>query len=328
MYTKAVKIFRRLLGYTLLLAVIAVPVLIYFNAQALSDWWALRGYAPPAAVVKLAAQDTMTAYAKHVFYVNHPDLESQASQFRSDCQESEKTIVLGCYHSDQQGIFIYNVQDSRLAGVQEVTAAHEMLHAVYDRLSTKDKSYVDGLLQNYYNHDVHDHRIIQTINEYRQSEPNDVVNEMHSVFGTEIANLPAPLEAYYKKYFTNRQAVTKYEATYEAEFTSREDKIKADDAQLAQMKAQIDSENQSLQQQLGQLDAERARLQTIRSSGQFNAAAASFNAQVSAYNASVDRLRGDISSYNQLVSARNAIASELTSLDKSIDTRLTTQQPQ
>lgn len=270
----------------------------------------------------------MTAYAKHAFYVNHPELETNANQFRSDCQETEKTIVLGCYHSDQQGIFVYNVQDKRLAGVQEVTSAHEMLHAVYDRLSSKDRIYVDGLLQDYYDHDLHDKRIIQTINEYRQSEPNDVVNEMHSVFGTEIASLPSPLENYYKKYFKDRHAVTTYEAAYEAEFTSRENAIKSDDAQLAQMKSQIDTEEQSLQQQLAKINADRARLNTIHNPDQFNEAAVSFNAEVSAYNAAIDKLRNDINDYNRLVETRNAIASELTSLDKSIDTRLTTQQPQ
>lgn len=319
---------RRVSGYLLLLAVIAIPFLLYFNAQAISDWWALRNYTPPSAVASLAAQDTMTPYAHHVFYVNHPKLESSASQFRSDCQESEKTIVLGCYHSDQKGIYVYNVKDPRLAGVQEVTAAHEMLHAAYDRLSPQEKSYVDGLLQNYYNTQVHDKRIIDTINAYRQSEPNDVVNEMHSVFGTEIAELPAPLETYYQKYFTDRHKVTDFEAAYEGEFTSREAKINADDARLGQLKTQIDSEELSLQQQLSKINADRAQLESIHDPAQFNAAAASFNAEVSSYNAAVDRLRASISSYNQLVNARNAIASELTSLDQSIDTRLTTQQPQ
>ena len=35
--------------------------------------------------------------------------------------ESEKTIILGCYHSDQEGIFVYNVTDPRLSGVEQVT---------------------------------------------------------------------------------------------------------------------------------------------------------------------------------------------------------------
>jgi hypothetical protein len=323
--------FRRLLLYSFTLALLAAPFLVFFKAQALVDWWQLRDYTPPAAVASLTTQDSMNQYARHVFYVNHPALESNANQFRADCTESEKTIVLGCYHSNQDGIFVYNVQDPRLAGVAQVTAAHEMLHAAYDRLSSKDRSYVDGLLQAYYDNDLKDQRIIDTINLYRQSEPNDVVNEMHSVFGTEIANLPAPLETYYKRYFDNRQAVTAYAANYQAEFTSRSDQIKADDAQLAQLKASISSQEQSLQAQSTKINSDRAKLDSLRSSGQinqYNAGVAVFNSEVNVYNDGVENLRGDIDAYNQLVAARNSIASELSSLDKAIDTRLTPQTAQ
>lgn len=319
------------LAYILLLALLSLPFLVYFNAQALSDWWRLRDYSPPASVASLAAQDTMTAYARHVFYVNHPDIESNASQFRSDCQEAEKTIVLGCYHSDQEGIFVYNVQDARLNGVQQVTAAHEMLHAAYDRLGSKEKKYVDGLLLDYYNNDLHDQRIIDTMNAYKQSEPNDVVNEMHSVFGTEIANLPAPLEAYYTRYFTNRQAVTGFASSYENEFTSREDEINSESAQLSQMKTNINNEEQSLQTQLNQINSDRARLDSERSSGQidqYNSQVPGFNNEIAAYNAGVDQLHSDIAAYNQLVDQYNSLASQLASLEQSIDTRLTTQTAQ
>jgi len=314
----------------LTIGLLAAPFLVYFNAQALTDWAQLRNYMPPAVVASLASQDTMTAQARHIFYVNHPQLETDANQFRSDCSESEKTIVLGCYHSNQDGIFVYNVQDPRLAGVQQVTAAHEMLHAAYDRLSSKDKNYVDGLLQSYYN-SQHDQRIIDTINAYRQSEPNDVVNEMHSVFGTEIANLPAPLEQYYTRYFSDRAAVVAFANNYEVEFTSRSDQIKADDAQLAQMKAQIDQQEQSLSQQLSSINSERAQLDSQRAGGQidqYNAGVAAFNADVGRYNAGVASLKSDIATYNALVIERNSIANELTSLDKAIDTRVAPQTTQ
>lgn len=323
--------FKRAVSYIILLALLSFPVLIYFNAEALSDWWSLRGYTPSTAVAGLADQDTMTPYARHVFYVNHPDIESDTSQFRSDCNENEKTIILGCYHSNQAGIFLYNVQDSRLAGVQQVTSAHEMLHAAYDRLGSKDKTRVNQMLEDFFSNGLHDQRIIDTINAYKQSEPNDVVNEMHSVFGTEVATLPSGLESYYKKYFTNRQAVAAFANSYQGEFTSREDKIKADDARLAQMKTQINTEESALRVQLDQINADRAKLDSLRSSGQtqqYNAGVPGFNREVSSYNDGVDKLRGDIAAYNQLVSARNSIASELASLSKSIDTRLTPQTTQ
>jgi len=323
--------FKRVSGYIILLALLAFPFVIYFNAQALTDWWQLRGYTPPPTVTSLAGQDAMTAYSKHVFYVNHPNIESSSVQFRKDCSENEQTIVLGCYHSDQRGIYIYDVQEPRLAGVEQVTAAHEMLHAAYDRLSGKDKSDVDSMLMDYYKTGLQDQRIKDTIDAYKKTEPNDLVNEMHSIFGTEVANLPTPLEKYYEKYFTNRQVVASFAASYQGEFTSRQDQIKADDAQLDQMKSRIDSQENTLNAQLAQINSDRQRLDSLRSSGQvaqYNAGVTPFNAEVRSYNNGVAALRSDIDAYNQLVQARNAIAQELTSLDKALDTRLVPQAAQ
>lgn len=315
----------------LVLLFLALPFLVYFKAQALVDWWRLRNYTAPASIASLAAADTMTNYARHVFYVNHPQLISDIPAFRQACNENEKTIVLGCYHSDQEGIDIYSVQDSRLAGIEQVTAAHEMLHAAYDRLSAKDKSYVDGLLQDYYKNDLRDQRIIDTMNSYKQSEPGQLVNEMHSVFGTEIPNLPAPLENYYKRYFANRAAITTFAASYQNEFTSRQNTINQDDSRLSTLKQQITDEQSSLQSQLDQINADRARLDSEKSSGNteaYNAGVDSFNAEVSAYNAGVVKLKALIDTYNQLVVERNSIAQALASLDAAIDTRLTTQSAQ
>jgi uncharacterized protein YukE len=322
--------FKRAGSAAIFIAILASFLLIYFNAQALSDWWKLRGYNPPESISQLASQDTMTPQARHIFYVNKPGLESDAAQFRGDCGATEKTIILGCYHSKQAGIFLYNVQDSRLAGIQQVTAAHEMLHAAYDRLSNNDRTYVNGLLQQYYN-TVTDQRIIDTINAYKQSEPADLINEMHSIFGSEIADLPTALEQYYSRYFTNRQIIASFAANYQNEFTSRDYAIKADDKRLSELKSQINAEEQTLQDDLTQINNDRARLDSERSGGQievYNSNVPIFNQEVSQYNSGVFKLRSDINVYNQLVSSRNAIASELASLDKAIDTRLVPQATQ
>ena len=314
-----------------LVALLALPFVVYAKAQAITDWWQLRGYTPPVAVSSLATEDTMTPYAKHVFYVNHPQITSSVVAFRQECSENEQTIVLGCYHPNQDGIDIYAVQDSRLHGVQEVTAAHEMLHAAYDRLSTKDKNYIDGLLENYYKNDLHDQRIITTINAYKKTEPGQVVNEMHSIFGTEIANLPPALETYYAKYFSNRAAITTLAANYQGAFTSLQSQIDSYDRQLATLKQQITDEEQSLQSQLSQLNADRSQLDAEKSSGQtgqYNAGVPAFNAEVDAYNAGITKLQSDIASYNSQVGTRNSIAKELSGLQGEIDTRLTTQPAQ
>jgi hypothetical protein len=318
------KSFSRISGIMLSLALLGALILGVTHVQALEDWVRLRNYTPPAAVSTLATEDAMTSLGTHIFYVNHPNIQANAATFRQACATAEQTIVLGCYHSNQNGIEIFDVKDGRLKGVEEVTAAHEMLHAAYDRLSSKQKQSVDNMLIDFYQSGLQDQRVKDTIDLYKKTEPNDVVNEMHSVFGTEVAALPAPLESYYSKYFSNRSVVTAFAGNYEGEFTSRTTQINADDGQLAIMKAQIKADEQSLSSQVAGLQADRARIENSGSESDINA----YNARVSAYNAGVHKLQSEIAAYNALVEQRNAIAADLASLQGALDTRLTTQPKQ
>lgn len=296
----------------LLVLLVALAGLL-LKQQALRDWWRLRNYTAPAAVAQLASDDTMTAEGRHLLYVNHP-LIATGSVFTSHCPAGgEKTVVLGCYVGADGGIYIYQVSDPRLSGVEQVTAAHEMLHAAYRRLSNSERSKVDAMLTDYYEHGLADQRIKDTIAAYKQSEPHDVVNEMHSVFGTEVASLPAPLEAYYKQYFTNRAAVTGFTAQYQGEFTSRQNQVTAYDAQLKDLKQQIDAAEAQLKQQRADIDSRAAQLQADQSSGQiaaYNAAVPGYNQAVNAYNALLTTTKNQISQYNDIVSSRNNIALE------------------
>src|SRR3989344_3309910 len=243
------------------LAVFGLLLFAWLNRLNIYDWYKLRGYQPPAQVEQLAVDTTMTSYAKHMFYINHPDIEDKA-KFNQSCPNDtkEQTIVLGCYRGNETGIFLYNVTDAQLAGVMQVTAAHETLHAIYERLDGKERDYVDGLLEDFYQHDLHNERLLKTIDAYKQSEPNDLVNEMHSIFGTEVVNLPQPLEDYYKQYFTDRSKIAAFAASYQQAFTSREDQIKLFDQQLNNLKTQIDAEQADLGQQEKTLEAQRVQL--------------------------------------------------------------------
>lgn len=318
----------RLILLAVLLVWLGLAGLVFANRQNISDWWRLRGYQPPAAVQTLAGQDTMTAYTRHLFYLNKPQLLSTVASFRQYCPENKDTIVLGCYHPGQNGIYIYSVKDPALSGVTQVTAAHEVLHAIYARLSPKDRSYVDSLLNNYYKNGLTNQRVKDEIKIYQQTEPHSVMDEMNSTFGTEIANLPPPLEAYYGQYFSNRAAIVAYEQQYDAEFTKRQAAIAGDDQQLAAIKAQIDSRQAVFQAEQNQLSATQSQLKGLLAAGQtagYNAQIPAYNSQVDHYNNEVASLKALINQYNQLVAARNAVAGELTTLDKALDTRLTPQ---
>lgn len=304
----------RLGGVVVLIALLVFGSVAAAERQNVYDWFALRNYQPSNIVVQLANDTTMNAYARKVFYVNHPNIDDKTT-FYQNCPNNggEKTVVLGCYHNGQRGIYVLQVSDPRLSGIEQVTSAHETLHAIYDRLSPRDRQNVDNMLMDYYKHDLHDKRIQDTIAAYKQSEPTQVVNEMHSVFGTEIKNLPAPLENYYKRYFTDRQKIAEYAAQYEAAFTSRQSQVAQDDTQLASMKSQITADEASLQAQQKTISSDQAKLEDLKNSGDYtgyNNGVPGFNAEVDTYNSLVDTTRSLIAQYNQLVEARNAIAVE------------------
>ena len=304
---------RRYISTTILLLVVLAGVILYAERQPLHDWLVLRTYTPPGPITQLASDDTMTAKASHLFYINRPAIEDK-NNFGNNCPgDTEKTIVLGCYVGDENGIYLLGVSDPRLKGVEQVTAAHEMLHAAYDRLSSAQRKKVDAMLTDYYQHDLTDQRIKTTMSDYQQSEPGQLVDEMHSVFGTEIASLPAPLEDYYKQYFANRQTVVAYAASYQKAFTSREQTLKQEEQQLSILDGEIKSQEADLKSRYADLQAQQATLNREKSGGDiqaYNAGVDSYNAGVEAYQRKLAAVKLLISQYNRLVAAHNALVFE------------------
>lgn len=311
---------RTFASVAVLIVVIGLGALAYGQRFAIFDWVRLRNYDPPAEIQKLADETTMLQPTKRIFYANHPVIEPKG-QFNTDCSTGEKTIVLGCYISGK-GIFLYDVTDVRLQGVEQVTAAHEMLHAAYDRLSSNEKRRVNDLTAAAYAK-VTDKRIRNVIEDY-QSSGADVPNELHSILGTEVRNLPQELEDYYARYFSDRGKIVSFSEQYEQEFTQRQQKVTEYDKQLAELKKSIDDLNSSLPNKAKEINDEYARLLSLKNSGKisaYNAGVGPYNTSVNNYNASVVREQNLINQYNALVKERNAIALEENELLKAIDSR-------
>lgn len=322
MQNKRFAVLKRIMAPVIVLALVAITVT---HARAISDYVRLYNYHPDVVVEQLATQTTMTPEARHLFYVNHPAIDDR-SNFNGECnKEGEQTIVLGCYHSVDRGIFIFHVTDARLNGVEQVTAAHETLHAAYDRLSSSERKKIDAELQNFYDTQVHDQRIRDTMAAYQKSEPNDVQNEMHSIFATEIGTLTPDLESYYKQYFTNREAVVQYADSYQQEFTSRQDQVKSYDTQLAALKTEIDQNTSSLKSQESDINAMQRQMESDRGQGNtvaYNAQVTTYNAKVDQYNALIHETQTEIAQYNQVVATRNSLALEVRELTQSINSSL------
>ena len=304
-----------------LLVLSAVFIWLFVARQDVMDWVKLRSYTPSSQIASINGTIGLTEYGQKLFYVNHPEVDTDRAVFAQRCPvDVEKTIVLGCYLSGDNGIYLFDPADERLDGVTEATAAHEMLHAAYDRLPNKERQRIDGLLNDFYKTQLQDERIKKTIASYKKANA-PLSNEMHSIFGTEVQNLSPELEAYYTQYFSDRKLVLAQLARYQEEFSKREAQVAAYDAQLAVQKPQIEQFEVSIKANLSRLDSVQDQLTSYQAADNtqaYNALVPRYNDLVNTYNSQLDSLKALTKSYNEIVDLRNSLALEEATLLKSL----------
>lgn len=310
----------RILSTVLLVAIFSLG---FWQRQNIIDWWLLSRYTPTIDASELATQTTMTDNGRKIFYLQKPVLQEKAP-FYTSCEEGEATIVLGCY-KPRSGIYILKVTDARLQGVEQVTAAHEMLHAAYDRLSFRDQKKVAAMLTSVYD-GITDADIRAKIDQYKASDA-DITNELHSILGTEVANLPADLETYYQRYFTERSKVVSYATAYQAEFKMRKEKVIALDKQLKELEDQINTNTTELNAQEKTITTESSRLDGLLRQGltdEYNQGVIAYNQSLKPYRALANKTRQLISDYKATLEQRNQLATEAQELEKALDSRIQT----
>ncbi len=279
------------------------------NWQWIKDSYTVHSSDVQAEATALQSQLGLTPHADFIFKASRPEVQD-STQFNKSCANvhHEQSIVLGCYTA--QRFYIFDVDDERLAGVKEVTAAHELLHAVYERLSTREKERLDALLTTTAAQ-ITSQRFIDTLGQYEKTQPSQITNELHSILGTEIQDLPPELEAHYARYFTNRKQIVAYAVQYESTFTALESDIEKYDTQLADLAERKGTLEASLEQAQRSIASEQSRLNQLRESDnitEYNAAVPDFNTRVRNYNADIVSLKAVIEEYNTIVEKRNSLA--------------------
>jgi len=312
---------------------------------------------PGPEIVRLATVTTMTPEAQKLFYRQEPKIEPKTT-FAQSCSKtnhgSEELIALGCFRSMTRAgqvisgkIVIQSIVDARFQGIMEVTAAHEMLHAVYVRLSEGERQALAPKLEAAAKR-VQDTRLASVLKRYKEQDFQLYVNELHSHIGTELGNLGDPtLETHYRRYFTDRAQVVALAQKSQTAFRQLDEKAQTLKAEIDTLEANLKTAKKALQdteQDLknGQesLDVQKTALMNLKaqaeeSSGntfsslaqQFESSKASFNAQVNDYNAQVQRHQQDVDAFNdqveqykKTVAEYNAIAKEERSLLSELST--------
>lgn len=277
--------------FLLQLGALAVAVFLFVNYQTLLDQYALATYRPTEQVAGFESRITLTSAARATLYRAQPQYDGK-SAFNADCDTQPHELELGCYYRGR--IYVLQIDNASLAPEMDVVNAHELLHAQWSKLSAAERAKLAPELERVYTQ-LNDKDLNDRMAGYAVSEPGEQANELHSILGSEYANLSPTLEAHYAKYFVQRSQVVAAHASYQAVFDTR--------------RKELESELAAIRAQKGSLSVLNRQLESYKSSGQI----AAYNALVPKQNKLVDDINKRIDAYREGVDEYNDLSKSLDS---------------
>ena len=201
-----------------------------------SDTIANLTYTPPAEVAALADKLNLTDEGRKIFYASRPQIETQ-DEFNKNCESHDAEVsTLGCYSGGK--IHIYNITDPELNGIQELTAAHELMHAVWARAGDENRAKLSDEISKVFNETDRHSDLVSELESYAEDETTD---ELHSRLATELADLPDSLETHYAQYFKDQDAVVAFYDSYQGPFKKLDAEFEALASEIEALKSEIDS---------------------------------------------------------------------------------------
>lgn len=277
-------------------------------------------YNPTGEIVDLADGSGMNDTGKFYFYASIPSLNT-AHEFNINCADvmDEHTTVLGCYTGQ---IYIFDVTDDRIAGAKYVTAAHEMLHAAYDRLGPIEKLRIDNLIDKQLERTADD-RILELVRAYDQSEPGQRLNELHSIFGTEVRDLLPELSEYYDRYFSDREKSILSSEQYLGVFYQLEKQAADIEEKMILLESEIEVLTADYEAGYDQLsiDIDSFNATTFTSEAELNWQRNNLIYRSNQLDSNVDIINFKIDQYNQYIDDLQSLGREAVKLQNSLDSQ-------
>lgn len=311
-----------IIAFVLSALFIVTAVWLFLNRQYVLDQIAVWGYAPSADIQQINQRVAFTDRGEFVFYATKPEVQNPEA-FNKECPRQEAgSPILGCYTTDDR-IYIYNLTNKQLDGMEEVTAAHEMLHAVWYRTPADEREKLAAELKDAYS--KLDNPSLKTRMEYyERTEPGELINELHSILGTEVVTLNDSLEAYYEQFF-DRETVLAFHQQYNTVYTALN--IRADDLyeKMASLSTTIQTRSKAYDTAAARLSADIEAFNARAQSGAFSSQA-QFYAERAALIRRSNTLEVDRAAINVHIETHNAyyeeykeIAAQIEVLNDSID---------
>ena len=298
----------------------------YLDRQYIFDKITVYQFKPSSDVTKLIERTGVNDYGKFLYLASQPVIES-TQNFNLACANNENiSSILGCYNNGR--IYIYDVTDTQLDGVREVTAVHEVMHAAYNRLNIIEKSKIDSLLEDEYRKLEGNKELVDRMSFYEKIEPGQRHNELHSVIGTEVADISPELERYYDKYFSNRQDTVTLNQNYISVFKKLDDRRIELEGVLSILGPEINSKKVQYETDVRSINEAvlgfntRANNGDFLSVGQFNDERDTLSNQITSLQSIRDAISQDIANYNELYKEYDSSIYQLKKLYDSIDSTL------
>lgn len=305
---------------------LGLSLFVTFNRQFILDSVHFWTYQPTAQISALAERAGLNDNGKFALYATQPSLES-TQKFNDYCSRQEQgTAILGCYTNDR--IYVYDVQDKRFDGIKEVTASHEMLHAVYQRMSDGDRARINELVEKEYQKLSKDPNFADRMAFYARTEPGERDNELHSIIGTEVTNISPELEQHYAKYFKNRSQVLTLFNGYNQLFLAVDRQTKLLSSQLDDLAKQIDTQMSAYNTTVKSLNVDietfnqRAESGGFASQAAFNKERSALEKRVAALSDTREAVDAIVARYETLRKEYNDTVTASNNLYKSIDSTL------
>lgn len=312
---------RHIFGGVFLVVLVVVAATVVLKRDWIYDWYRGVIYQPSGEMVAIRDELGLTNRGEFLFNAAQPALNT-AADFNLNCRQDESEVaVLGCYTAGN--IYIYDVKDAKLAGVRELTTAHELLHAVWARMSGDERQGFSTALSQVF--DKNRDLLESELDTYDASEKQE---ELYVRAGTEVKDLPETLEKHFAEIFKDQDKIVDFYESYIAVFRRIKTEMETLEEEIELMKGEIETKIAEYERQLSQLEADIVSFNScaevagcFQNENDFNVRRAVLVERQDELNVLNDEINELVDAYNEKIDDYNANAMEGRELQNMIDSK-------
>ncbi len=262
------------------------------------DFWSGLGYEPSLQTGEIRDDLELTDKGKRIFAATRPEVEA-SEDFNEHCDSHDADIsLLGCYTEGR--IYVYNITTSELEAANKVTMAHELLHAVWERMGEWERSDVEEMLW-----ELYEEKREWFDEELEPYAKDEWLEEIYTRAATKLMDLPDELEAHYAKIFKDRKKIVGFYQEYEAPFVRLREELDELEERIENMRREIEWDKTMYMEDVEELDAKIDRFNACADTAGCFSSQAEFTRQRNTLMAEKENLEARRNELNEKIAKNN-----------------------